>query len=122
MLLLVACAAARGGWEVAPVEARFPAVRAIPGQRLGDLTPYPAIEDGRVILEDACEDGAAPEGVVRSRVRQAKARAAQPASNANLALAREMLDAVESMAAPCPGTPGAPRICSLWQVTELYAG
>ncbi len=79
-------------------------------------------EDGRVILEDACEDGPAPEGIVRSRSRQAKALAALPADGANQRLAREMLAAAEAVAAPCPGTPGAPRICSVWRVTELYAG
>ena len=79
-------------------------------------------EDGRVILEDACQDEPAPEGVLRSPLRQAKARFSQQGSAANLRLAREMLDATEAIAAPCPGTPGAPRVCALWQVTELFAG
>ncbi len=79
-------------------------------------------EDGRLILEAACSDGPVSEGVLRSRDRQAKARVAQPANGANRRLAREMLAAAEEVAAPCPGAHDAPRICSSWEVTELYAG
>ncbi|HEX9731920.1 MAG TPA: hypothetical protein VGG06_08005 [Thermoanaerobaculia bacterium] len=82
-------------------------------------------EDGRMILEDVCADaepGAEPPaGVVRSRGRQAKARAV-PAGAAAVRLAREMLAAVESAAPPCPGTPGAPRVCGRWEVEEVHGG
>ena len=48
LLGLAACAAPTGGWDSDALFARFPEVRAIEAQRLGDLTPYPAIVDGRV--------------------------------------------------------------------------
>lgn len=78
-------------------------------------------EDGRLILEDVCADGEPPAGVVRSRGRQAKARAALPDSAPNRRLARELLAAVEAAAPPCPGTPGAAPVCARWEVVEVYA-
>lgn len=45
---LAACAAPSGGWDSESLLERFPEVRAIPAQRLADLTPYPAIVNGRV--------------------------------------------------------------------------
>ncbi len=53
MLIVVAvaaCAAPTGGWDVAPILERHPRVAAIPDQRLGDLTPYPAVVGERVVL------------------------------------------------------------------------
>jgi len=50
LLGLAACAAPTGGWDSDALFERYPDVRAIEAQRLGDLTPYPAIVDGRVEL------------------------------------------------------------------------
>ena len=50
LLGLAACAAPTGGWDSDALLDQFPDVRAIEAQRLGDLTPYPAIVDGRVEL------------------------------------------------------------------------
>lgn len=47
---LLGCVAPMGGWDSAALLARFPEIEAIPGQRLGDLTPYPALVDGRVAM------------------------------------------------------------------------
>lgn len=67
LVLATACVPPRGGWDAASLLAARPDLAAIPGQRLGDLTPYPALPDGF---------GAAAEG----------AQAGGPAGSASLLL------------------------------------
>ena len=47
---ILGCVAATGGWDVEAVLDSEPAAAAVVGQRLGDLTPYPALLDGRLVL------------------------------------------------------------------------
>lgn len=55
--LAAACVPPAGGWDPAPLFASEPALLEIPGQRLADLSPYPALsvpghrlEDGQLLL------------------------------------------------------------------------
>jgi hypothetical protein len=68
LLVLVACVPPRGGWDVDAVERSTPALAALPGQRLGDMIPFPALEsngrDDRIVLV-ACRY--APGATVRVR-------------------------------------------------------
>lgn len=50
VLVLGGCAAPVGGWDSDALFSRYPGVRKIRLQRIGDLTPYPALVDGRVTL------------------------------------------------------------------------
>ncbi len=47
---LLACAAPRGGWDVARLLMEEPQIAELASQRLGDLTPYPALQGGAVKL------------------------------------------------------------------------
>jgi hypothetical protein len=68
LLVLVACVPPRGGWDVDAVERSTPGLAALPGQRLGDMIPFPALEsngrDDRIVLV-ACRY--APGATVRVR-------------------------------------------------------
>ncbi len=48
--LLLGCVSSVGGWDDSALLEAEPQLAAIPGQRIGDMTPYPAIEDGRLLL------------------------------------------------------------------------
>ena len=50
LLVLVACVSPTGGWDSRSLVAAHPEIGAIRGQRIGDLTPYPAIVDGQVAM------------------------------------------------------------------------
>ncbi len=47
---VVGCVARTGGWDSDALVEQVPEIREIRGQRIGDLTPYPALVDGRVTL------------------------------------------------------------------------
>ncbi len=47
---LLTCAAPRGGWDVAQLLLEEPRIAELASQRLGDLTPYPALQGGAVKL------------------------------------------------------------------------
>lgn len=61
-LVFAACATPRGGWNVDGVLQRYPRIAEIPGQRLGDLTPFPALVGDEVILV-ACRFDASPPSI-----------------------------------------------------------
>jgi hypothetical protein len=44
------CVAPTGGWDVAALLEAEPGIESIPGQRIGDLLPFPALIDGRLWL------------------------------------------------------------------------
>lgn len=46
----IACVPTRGGWDVEALRRAVPAIAAHPGERLGDLVPFPAL-----VLEDGIE-------------------------------------------------------------------
>jgi len=48
--LVAGCVSAVGGWDETALLEAEPQVAAIPGQRIGDLTPHPALVDGQLIL------------------------------------------------------------------------
>lgn len=48
--LLAGCVSAVGGWDVDVLVQAEPQLATIPGQRIGDLTPHPALADGRLLL------------------------------------------------------------------------
>ena len=50
LVALVACVSPTGGWDSASFVALHPEIAEIRGQRIGDLTPYPAIVDGQVAM------------------------------------------------------------------------
>ena len=50
MGLLVGCVPLSGGWDVDDLLQAEPGLAAIPHQRIGDMTPYPGLVDGRVLL------------------------------------------------------------------------
>jgi hypothetical protein len=52
-LLLLGCASAIGGWDVEALVVVEPGITRIPGQRIGDMTPYPALR-GEELLLVAC--------------------------------------------------------------------
>jgi hypothetical protein len=47
---LLACAVPRGGWDVARLLIEEPQIAQLASQRLGDLTPYPALQGAEVKL------------------------------------------------------------------------
>jgi len=48
--LILGCVSSNAGWDVGALLEAEPQLAAIPGQRIGDMTPYPAIADGRLVL------------------------------------------------------------------------
>ncbi len=50
LVVLAGCSTHVGGWDVAALLRAEPDLAAIEGQRLGDMTPYPALVDGRLLL------------------------------------------------------------------------
>ena len=49
-LTLFACVPPRGGWDVEDLLEAEPAIAALPGQRLGDMLPFPALDGDRIVL------------------------------------------------------------------------
>lgn len=50
LALAVGCVSAQGGWDVEALLAEQPEIAAIEGQRIGDMTPFPALLRQRVLL------------------------------------------------------------------------
>jgi hypothetical protein len=50
MLILLACVSPRGGWDVDVLVGTEPELAALPGQRLGDMLPFPVLEGDRIVL------------------------------------------------------------------------
>ena len=50
LLWPVSCVAPTGGWDVEALLEAEPEIESIPGQRIGDLLPFPALIDGRLWL------------------------------------------------------------------------
>jgi hypothetical protein len=50
MLAGAACVPPRGGWDVRSLRAAEPALAELRGERLGDLTPFPAWIEGELVL------------------------------------------------------------------------
>ena len=48
-MIAAGCAAPTGGWDVNRLLEEMPELASLPDQRIGDLTPYPAWTDGRLI-------------------------------------------------------------------------
>ncbi len=48
--LAIGCVPPQAGWDVSALLAERPDVARISGQRIGDLTPFPALDDQRVLL------------------------------------------------------------------------
>ena len=56
MLVVLACVSPRGGWDVDALVGSEPELAALPGQRLGDMLPFPLLEGDRIVLI-ACRFG-----------------------------------------------------------------
>jgi len=50
VVLAIGCVPARAGWDVSALLAERPEIAEIAGQRIGDMTPFPALDEDRVLL------------------------------------------------------------------------
>ena len=50
VLMLLACVAPQAGWDVDALTEAELAIAALPGHRLGDMLPFPALDGDRIVL------------------------------------------------------------------------